>query len=101
MKPYTVITDPPAEHDIEASYRWGCMVWGVSQAQKWARELRKAINSLSEFPERHPIAPENDQFTEDIRQLIFHRYRILYTIQKKTVHILHVRGAYVADEPDK
>jgi len=38
--------------------------------------------------------PEDDEFPEDIRQLIVGRYRVLFTIRKHKVHVLHVRGAH-------
>jgi hypothetical protein len=41
------------------------------------------------------IAPENDEFVEEIRQMIVGRYRVLFTIQGRKVHVLHVRGAYI------
>lgn len=47
------------------------------------------------MPKGFPIAPENDEFAEEIRQMIVGRYRILYTIRKRKVHVLHVRGAYL------
>lgn len=39
-------------------------------------------------------APEDDEFSEEIRQMIVGRYRVLFTIRKHKVHVLHVRGAY-------
>ena len=41
------------------------------------------------------LASENDEFEEETRQLIIGRYRVLFTIERKTFHVLHVRGAYV------
>lgn len=101
MKTYTVITDPPAERDILESFEWGCLVWGIPHAHQWAQALRRATNSLSTLPQRHPLAPENDDFAEEVRQMTFHRYRILYTTQADSVHILHVRGAYIGEQTDE
>lgn len=95
---YRIVIEPTAKHDMDVSYHWGVTVWGVTKTQHWMNRLLAAMGSLADFPERNPLALENDEFTQDIRQLTFHRYRILYTIQKKTVHILHVRGAYVSPE---
>ena len=54
-----------------------------------------AINSLKTFPRRGPIAPENEFFTQEIRQLLYGAgkrvYRILYTIQNDAISILHIR----------
>jgi len=96
MKKYAVIFEEPAQSDIQESYDWGCRVWGRPQAQKWLRELRSAVlKQLATVPVGFPLAPENDDFDEEIRQMIAGRYRVLFTVRGKKVHILHVRGAYV------
>ena len=94
MKRYKVVTEEPAIENIETSFEWGCRTWGVKQARTWVSELRSAILSLARFPERHPIAPENDEFAETIRQMIIGRYRVLFTIRGIKVHVLHVRGPF-------
>jgi plasmid stabilization system protein ParE len=77
---------------IRKSYDWGCSAWRKRVAQKWARDLRHAIlKQLSAAP----LAPESDEFVEEIRQMIAGRYRLLFTIKDRAVHVLHVRGAYV------
>ncbi len=38
---------------------------------------------------------ENEEFSEEIRQMIAGRYRVLFTIKGRNVHVLHVRGTYV------
>lgn len=76
----------------------GCRVWGKAQAQKWARDLRAAITKqLTTVPTGLPLAQENDEFREEIRQMIVGRYRVLFTIQGRRVHVLHVRVAYVSN----
>ena len=63
---YRVVVEPRADNDIEAAFLWIA-----------AR------------------APENDFFEIEIRQLFYGkrigRYRILFTIERDNVHILHVR----------
>ena len=87
-----------AQADVRASYDWGCRVWGKNEAQRWVRKLRTAIlQQLSLVPGGFPLAPENDEFAEEIRQMIAGRYRVLFTIKKGKVHILHVRGAHLQD----
>ena len=96
MKRYAVVFEESAQSDVRGSYDWGCRVWGKKEAQRWARELRTAVSKqLSFFPKGFPIAPEDDEFSEEIRQMIVGRYRILFTIKGRTVHVLHVRGSYV------
>lgn len=99
MKKYAVIFEEPARSNIQESYDWGCRVWGKSQAQKWVRELRtEIVKQLATAPAGFPLAPESDEFDEEIRQMIVGRYRVLFTIRGKRVHVLHVRGAYVGGD---
>jgi plasmid stabilization system protein ParE len=95
MKKYAVIIEDSAQADIHHSYDWGCRVWGKAQAQKWVRELRTStIKNLGTVPSDFSVAPENDEFDEEIRQMIVGRYRVLFTIRGRRVHVLHLRGPY-------
>jgi plasmid stabilization system protein ParE len=97
MKRYRVVIEEPAQADVQRSYDWGCRVWGKAQAQKWVRDLRAAImKQLTAIPTGFSLAPENDEFREEIRQMIVGRYRVLFTILGRRVHVLHVRGAYIS-----
>ena len=100
MKKLKVILELSAKNDIRDSYAWGCEHFGIQGANKWIRELRNAIDSLSTYPNRGPLALENDEFVEEIRQLIVGRYRVLYTVSSESVHILHVRGAFIETLPE-
>lgn len=96
MKRYTVVFEESAQTDVRGSYDWGCRVWGKKEAQRWVRQLRIAVSTqLSLMPRGFPIAPEDEGFAKEIRQLIVGRYRVLFTIKKHKVHVLHVRGAHV------
>jgi plasmid stabilization system protein ParE len=54
------------------------------------RSLLNAAQALEEFPHRCPLAPESGAELE-IRQLIYRRYRVLFTVAGDTVYILHIR----------
>ena len=96
MRRYRVIIEESAQADVQDSYVWGLHVWGKTQAQKWARALRDAtVKQLATLPTGFPLAPESNEFPEEIRQMVVGRYRVLFTIQGRTVHVLHVRGAYL------
>lgn len=96
MKRYQVIIEESAQDNIRESYDWGCRNWSTGQAQHWARELRSTVlNRLRVVPKAFPLAPENNEFAEEIRQMTVGRYRVLFTIIGRKVHVLHVRGAYV------
>ena len=48
----------------------------------WVLELRRAVSvQLAVVPKAFPLAPEDDEFSEEIRQMIVGRYRILFTIK--------------------
>lgn len=96
MKPFDVVFEESAVADVRQSYDWGCRVWGKKETQRWVRDLRTAVTKqLSLFPRGFPLAPESEDFAEEIRQMIVGRYRILFTIKKRTVHVLHIKGAHV------
>jgi hypothetical protein len=71
------------------------------KARWWYSGLLQAIESLSHFPKRCPLAGEDKLFSQEIRQLLYGRgrssYRILFTILEgqslSTVRIFHIRNA--------
>ncbi|MGZ8847753.1 MAG: type II toxin-antitoxin system RelE/ParE family toxin [Pyrinomonadaceae bacterium] len=96
MKRYLVIFEDSAQVDVLESYDWGRRAWGKREAQQWVRQLRTAaFKQLAVVPRAFPLAPEDDEFSEEIRQMVVGRYRVLFTIKGRNVHVLHVRGAYV------
>lgn len=60
------------------------------RAAEWRKGLLKSAQMLDRFPERCPLAPESGPEIE-IRQLIHGAYRLLFTIGKDTVYVLHIR----------
>jgi plasmid stabilization system protein ParE len=81
--------------EIDEAYQWDAER-SPEAAQRWYRGLRSAIETLADFPQRCGLAPENDFFPEEIRQLLYGRrqiYRILFEIREmeQIVFILHVR----------
>src|SRR5262245_40198766 len=95
MKRYEVIFEDSAQADVRHSYDWGCRVWGKNEAQRWVRELRSTVSKqLGLIPKGFPAAPEDEEFSEEIRQMIVGRYVVLFTIRKHKVHVLHIRGPY-------
>ncbi|BAZ01718.1 plasmid stabilization system protein [Tolypothrix tenuis PCC 7101] len=83
-----------ANSEIEIAYSW-LRERNPDYADRWFRGLMDAIATLQEKPRRCILAPENDAFAEEIRQLIYgksrNKYRILFTIRENTVFVLHVR----------
>jgi plasmid stabilization system protein ParE len=96
MKRYAVVFEESAQADVRESYEWGRRTWGKDEARQWLRQLRRAVSEqLAIVPKGFPLAPEDDEFAEEIRQMVVGRYRILFTIKGRKVHVLHVRGAYL------
>lgn len=52
-----------------------------------------AIRSLTDHPQRCPVAPEGLELGAPVRQLLYGRrpYRILFLIKDKEVRVLHIR----------
>ena len=61
-----------------------------ARAAEWRKGLLKAAQSLDQFPERCPLAPESGPELE-IRQLVYGAYRVLFTVATDTVYVLHIR----------
>ena len=84
-----------AERDADAILEWLQSEYAGETGARWFRELGNAIESLSKFPERCPLAPENSLFPFEVRQLFYgnrpHVYRILFTIESDRVYVLHIR----------
>ncbi len=94
MTKFRVIIQPSASAEMEVALLW-IAEKNAAAAVKWFNSLQSAVQKLESFPERCPLAPENDFFQEEIRQLIYGRrsgrYRIIFSIRADAVHILHVR----------
>jgi plasmid stabilization system protein ParE len=84
-----------AEQDADAILDWLLSQHAGNAGMRWFLELQDAISSLAEFPERCPLAPESAAFPFEVRHLFYghspHVYRILFTIEDKTVYVLHIR----------
>ena len=93
MKRYQVIITPFAADNIREAHEW-LAIENPVYAAKWLESIRSGILSLKTLPESHAIAPESEAFDCQIRQLLFGRgtpWRVFFTIDGATVHVLHVR----------
>ena len=92
---FRVETSAQAERDAETILEWLSSHHAGGTGIRWFLALEDAIASLAVFPERCPAAPENSRFPFEVRQLLFgrkpHVYRILFTIEGESVHVLHIR----------
>lgn len=90
MKTYRVEPTDKALVDAGEAYFW-ISEQSEQAALRWYEGLPKAFRSLGRNPLRCPLAPENTFFEEQIRQLIYGKYRILFTVEAEMVFVLRVR----------
>jgi addiction module RelE/StbE family toxin len=70
-----------------------------SAAEKWVNEIFNRVLQLKKYPESGRILPELE--LEEIRELIYGNYRIIYRIKKEAIVILTVRhGRQILPEED-
>ena len=62
---YRVVIQPTARVELREAYRWYYNK-SPSAAEKWLARLLKAVETLSQYPERCARAPEDDAFEERI-----------------------------------
>lgn len=89
-EPYKIEITTTAEVEAEEAILW-IKRHSSDAANRFGQGLIKAIKSPENNPLRCSLAPENEFFYEEIRQLLYGKYRILITIENKTVYILHIR----------
>ena len=96
MKRYRVIITPFAADNIRQAYEW-LAAENPAYAAKWLTGIREKILSLENLPKSHALAPESEAFDCDIRQALYGRgtpWRIFFSIDGETVHVLHVRHGH-------
>jgi plasmid stabilization system protein ParE len=90
MKTYRVEPTDKVSVDAGEAYFW-INEQSEGAALRWYEGLMKAFRSLEKNPLRCPPAPESVFFEEEIRQLVYGKYRILFTAEGETVYVLRVR----------
>jgi plasmid stabilization system protein ParE len=89
-----------AEREIEQIQEW-IAVDSLEASGRWVDGLLAVVDRLEKMPSRCPLAPENESHVEEIRQMLYGSYRILFTILPERVVILHVRhGARLPLRPE-
>ena len=100
MKTYAVILEENVASELEEAYLWIARE-SLAAAHHWYNGCVAALQTLETFPERCSLAPEDGYFEEEIRHLLFGSFRILFTIRRQSVHVLHARhSARDVLEPD-
>ena len=93
---YDVVVTAAAKHNLRAAYLWAAERAPLTAAA-WLNRFEAELDTLSRFPQRCAVAPEDALVPEEIRQLIYGRrqgaYRALFTIAGNEVQVLHIRRA--------
>ena len=98
-KQYRVIVTPKAADDLRREHAW-LQERNPRAAEDWLAGMRKLILDLAVRPQAHAIAPESAEFNVEIRRALYGRatrWRVYFTIARKTVHVLHVRHGRRSD----
>jgi plasmid stabilization system protein ParE len=97
---FTVIILPQAEREFQEFYDW-IAARSRDGAATWAKAFLRALKSLESL-ESNPygcsLAPESEDWPEEIRQLVFktrrgNRYRALLVVRQSRVYVLHLRAS--------
>lgn len=60
-------------------------------AVRFRRKIQEKIQILATMATSFPRAPESQYARDDIHQLLYGQYRILYTVRHETVFLLTIR----------
>ena len=60
-------------------------------AERWFRGLVQAIYSLEDLPERCPVVPEHEEFSFEIRHLIYFSHRIIFRVERERSRVVIFR----------
>jgi plasmid stabilization system protein ParE len=103
---FRVKQSPQADSDLDGILEWLLAQQAGDTGLRWFQKLKEAVATLSELPQRCPLAPENKEFPFEVRQLLYgrkpHVYRVLFTIEGDAVVILHIRHGrrrHLSSEP--
>jgi plasmid stabilization system protein ParE len=86
-----------AQHDVEAIEEY-ISARSKQGARSWVKRFRDAMASLKKDPLREPLAPENDDFPREVRNITFRTrkgrtYRAIFLVEGQEVRVLRVQGA--------
>jgi plasmid stabilization system protein ParE len=60
-------------------------------AERWLLGLVQAIYSLEESPERCAVIPEREEFSFEIRHLLYFSHRIIFRVEKREKRVIVYR----------
>ena len=86
---YTVVITPQAERDLIEIHAW-ITVESQSRAASMISRIEARLASLVVHPFRHTRAPEGEWHDLTIRHFSVGPFRILYAVERSTVHVLRI-----------
>lgn len=93
---YAVVVTTQAKGNLGSYYEHAARQ-APDAAARWLDRFEAALATLSDYPERCPLAPENARVQPEIRQFLFGKgrgvFRVLFTITEDQVRVLHIRRA--------
>ncbi len=87
---YQIELSRRAECDVEEAFSY-LRERAPLNAVRWRQRLEARLRVLERMPESFACAPENQDAEIEVRQLLYGRYRILYTLRGSVVFVLTVR----------
>ena len=93
---YRVVIQRLAVQDLDTAYQQAAK-HAPQTAGRWLTRFEQAIATLSDYPERCPLARENTKTDLELREFLFGRrpnvFRVIYTINHDIVRILRIPRA--------
>ncbi len=82
---YRVRFSQTAVADADAIYEWMKTHYSEKTATKWYNGLVDAVQTLKEFPNSFPYAPEREETGMELRQLLYGKrsavYRVIFAVE--------------------
>jgi len=93
---FEVVLTKRAQDEINQAHDWWADHRSTEQANRWYLKFFEAMITLEKNPSRCQLAPENDRFDYELRQLSFGvgstpTHRAVFVIRDTTVLILRIR----------
>jgi plasmid stabilization system protein ParE len=109
---YRIEISSVAEAQADSAFIRLSQVTSPVKASQWYSGLLQAIESLSQMPNRCPLARENEYFSQEIRLLLYGRghnlYRLFFTVLEgqdlptvRLLHVCHASQQTIGENPEE
>jgi plasmid stabilization system protein ParE len=86
MKRYSVQITADVESSIRGAFHY-IHERSPQNAAQWLLGLYRAIDTLETMPSRCSLIREQEAFEEEVRELLYHSHRIIFTIDEPLAEI--------------